>query len=527
VSLRWRSILVGGVSLVLLWVALANFVDPARRAGSALLPVAGLRLGLDLRGGIHWVLGPRLEAAVEKELEHLRAVVAGQLEEKEIVPARLAVDAAAGRLLIEAGSDEDLAVVRTLVGEIEVFQVAEVSGRSLALALTPEWQREVRETGMLQALEVLRRRIDDPATGIPESVVTRQGQDRILVQIPGVDEVPKDILDTTGFLEFKIVLDTAPSEELLRARHPDGLPPETEVLLERDRETERVIGAYLVPAAAALTGDYLDDARPNFDQRRQRWIVEFTWKSEGGRIFGELSEKNVGKQLAIVLDDEVYSAPVIQERIGMRGQISGRFSSKQAADLSVILRAGSLPIPVVIEEERNIGPALGADSIRRGTWASLLGFGLVMLFAVVYYRFSGVYAALVLLLNAILIVALMSLTGATLTLPGIAGIVLTVGMAVDANVIIYERIREELRLGKTPRGAIAAGFSRSVWTVLDANITTLIAAIILFEYGTGPIKGFAVTLSIGIVTTLFCAVVVTRLLFDLYPGARSVPTLSI
>ncbi len=526
-SLRWRTILVGGVCLLLLWFALANLIDPKRRAESALLPDAGMRLGLDLRGGIHWVLGPRLEAAVEKELEHLRGVIAGQLEEKKIVPARLVVDAGAGRLVIEAASDEDLAAVRTLLDEIEVFQVADASGRSLVLALTPEWQREVRETGMLQALEVLRRRIDDPATGIPESVVTRQGQDRILIQIPGVDEVPKDILDTTGFLEFKIVLDTAPSEELLRARYPDGVAPETEILLERDRETERVIGAYLVPVAAALTGDYLDDARPNFDQRRQRWIVEFTWKSEGGRIFGELSEKNIGKQLAIVLDDEVYSAPVIQERIGMRGQISGRFSSKQAADLSVILRAGSLPIPVVIEEERNIGPALGADSIRRGAWASLLGFGLVMLFAVVYYRFSGVYAAIVLLLNAILIVALMSLTGATLTLPGIAGIVLTVGMAVDANVIIFERIREELRLGKTPRASIAAGFSRSLWTVLDANITTLIAAIILFEYGTGPIKGFAVTLSIGILTTLFCAVVVTRLLFDLYPGARSVPTLSI
>ena len=525
-SLRWRAIAVGGVCLVLLWVALANFIDPARRAGSPLLPDAGMRLGLDLRGGIHWVLGPRLEAAVEKELEHLRGVIQRELEEeKKIVPARLAVDG--GRLQIEAASDGDLAVVREVVGEIEVLQVAESSGLGLALALTPEWQREVRETGMLQALEVLRRRIDDPATGIPESVVTRQGNERILVQIPGVENVPEGILKTTGFLEFKMVLESAQNEELLRARHPDALPADTEILLERDRETERVIGAYLVPVAAALTGDYLDDARPNFDQRRQRWIVEFTWKSEGGRIFGELSEANVGKQLAIILDDEVYSAPVIQERIGMRGQISGRFSSKQAADLSVILRAGSLPIPVVIEEERNIGPALGADSIRRGAWASLLGFGLVMLFAVVYYRFSGLYAALVLLLNAIFIVALMSLTGATLTLPGIAGIVLTVGMAVDANVIIYERIREELRAGKTPRAAVAAGFSRSLWTVLDANITTLIAAIILYEYGTGPIKGFAVTLSIGILTTVFCAVVVTRLLFDLYPGTRSVPTLSI
>jgi preprotein translocase subunit SecD len=525
VSLRWRATLVGALCLVMLWIALANFVDPKRRAESALLPDAGMRLGLDLRGGIHWVLGPRLEAAVEKELAHLRDVIARQLEDQKISPARLAVDGS--RLTVEAANDADLDAVRAALAEIEVLRAAESSGRSFTLELTPEWQREVRETGMLQALEVLRRRIDDPATGIPESVVTRQGQDRILVQIPGVEHVPEGILKTTGFLEFKIVIEMAQSEELLRARHPDALPPETEILVERDRESGRAIGAYLVPVAAALTGDYLEDARPNFDQRRQRWIVEFTWKSEGARIFSELTEANKGKQLAIILDDEVYSAPVIQERIGARGQITGRFSSKEAADLSVILRAGSLPIPVVIEEERNIGPALGADSIRQGTRASIVGFGLVMLFAVVYYRFSGIYAAVVLLLNAILIVALMSLTGATLTLPGIAGIVLTVGMAVDANVIIYERIREELRAGKTPRAAIAAGFSRSVYTVLDANVTTLIAAIILYEYGTGPIKGFAVTLSIGIVTTLFCAVVVTRLLFDLYPGTRSVPKLSI
>lgn len=524
-SLRWRATLVGAFCLVMLWFALANFVDPTRRTESALLPDAGMRLGLDLRGGIHWVLGPRLEAAVEKELGHLRDVIAHQLEEQKISPARLGVEGS--RLVIEAASDEDLAAVRAALSEIEVLRVTESSGRSLSLELTPEWQREVRETGMLQALEVLRRRIDDPATGIPESVVTRQGQDRILVQIPGVERVPEGILKTTGFLEFKIVIDMAQSEELLRARHPDGLPPETEILVERDRDTGRAIGAYLVPVAAALTGDYLEDARPNFDQRRQRWIVEFTWKSEGARVFSELTEANKGKQLAIILDDEVYSAPVIQERIGARGQITGRFSSKQAADLSVILRAGSLPIPVVIEEERNIGPALGADSIRLGLRASLLGIGLVMLFAVVYYRLSGVYAALSLFLNGIMIVAIMSLAGATLTLPGIAGVVLTVGMAVDANVIIFERIREELRAGKTPRAAIAAGFSRSLWTVLDANITTLIAAIILYEYGTGPIKGFAVTLSIGILTTVFCAVIVSRLLFDLYPGTRSVAKLSI
>jgi preprotein translocase subunit SecD len=301
--------------------------------------------------------------------------------------------------------------------------------------------------------------------------------------------VPKGILKTTGFLEFKIVEDHDQTEELLRARHPE-LPEGSEVLFERDRETDRVLGAYLVPRAAALTGDYLADARPSFDQRRQRWVVEFTFKPEGGRLFGDLTGAHVGEQLAI-------------------------------------LRAGSLPIPVVIEEERTIGPALGADSIRQGLQASVLGLVVVVLFAGVYYRFSGVYAAASLLTNLLLLVGIMSLTGATLTLPGIAGVVLTVGMAIDANVIIFERIREELRQGKTPRAAIATGFSKARWTVLDANITTLITAIILYEYGTGPIKGFAVTLSIGILTSVFTALIITRLLFDLYPGQRNVASLSI
>ena len=319
----------------------------------------------------------------------------------------------------------------------------------------------------------------------------------------------------------------AETEALLSARYPEGLPEASEILFERDRETDRILKAYLVPKLAAITGDYLDDARQNFDQRNQGWVVEFTFKPEGGRRFGELSEANVGEQLAIVLDGRIYSAPVIQTRISMRGQITGRFSSQQAKDLAVILRAGSLPIPVVIEEERTVGPALGADSIRSGLRASILGLVAVLLFTIVYYRLSGVYSSIALLANLVMLFGVMSLAGATLTLPGIAGVVLTVGMAIDANVIIFERIREELRQGKTPRAAIATGFSKARWTVLDANITTLITAIILYEFGSGPVKGFAVTLSIGILTSVFAALVITRLLFEVYPGTRNVAKLSI
>jgi preprotein translocase subunit SecD len=287
-----------------------------------------------------------------------------------------------------------------------------------------------------------------------------------------------------------------------------------------------VTHVFLVRKAADLTGDYLEDARVTYD-RQQRPVVSFTFNSDGAQTFATLTEKNVGKALAIVLDKQVYSAPVIRERIGGQGQIEGRFNTQQATDLAVVLRSGSLSIPVAVEQERTIGPALGADSIHRGLLASLLAVALVITFASVYYRLSGVYASVALLTNLVMLIGIMSLFRATLTMPGIAGLVLTVGMAIDANVIIFERIREELRGGKTPRAAIAAGFNKAWWTVFDANLTTLISAFVLFEFGTGPVKGFAVTLCIGILTSVFTAMVVTRLLYAVYPGERRVAELSI
>ena len=264
----------------------------------------------------------------------------------------------------------------------------------------------------------------------------------------------------------------------------------------------------------------------NYDPQ-QRPLVNFQFNPEGGRIFGDLTEKSIGRLLAIILDGNVYSAPVIRSRISTRGQITGRYTVQQAADLAVVLRAGALSVPVIIEEERTVGPALGQDSIDSGTQASVAGLFLVLCFASLYYRISGLYASLALVFNLVILMGVMSLFEATLTLPGIAGLVLTVGMAVDANVIIFERIREELRGGKMPRAAVATGFNKATWTVLDANLTTLFTALILFEFGTGPIKGFAVTLSIGIVTSVFSALVLTRTLFQIYPGTRTVPQLSI
>ena len=284
--------------------------------------------------------------------------------------------------------------------------------------------------------------------------------------------------------------------------------------------------AYLLDKQPALTGDKLTDARVGFD-RQNRPIVEFAFDEEGGRIFGDVTGANIGSQLAIVLDNRVYSAPNIRSRIANRGQIEGRFSPQEAADLAVVLRSGSLPIPVEIAEERTVGPQLGADSIASGMRASLLSLALVIGFCVIYYRLSGVYASIALLCNLTLLVGLMSLFDATLTLPGIAGIVLTVGMAVDSNVIIFERIREELRAQKTPRGAIRTGFDKAFSPIVDANVATMITALVLYEYGTGPIKGFAVSLSIGLVTSVFAALVLTRLCFAVYPGDRPVQTLSI
>jgi len=523
VSLRARIIAVVAAVLWLGWFVLGSFYDDATRKAAWWLPENALRLGLDLQGGVHIVIGPDLTVATEHELSAIEDGFTRGLERDKVTGVRFV--RSGQELRIQPAAPADAAAVRKLAEDDSRFTLRE-DGADLVLSLTPEWGADVRERAMLQALEVLRRRIDDPQTGIPESVVTRQGRDRILIEIPGVDRVP-DIFRKTGFLEFKIVQDAAPSDELLQTKYKDGLPPGTEIAVEKERKTERVIGAYLVPVDADINGDFLTDAQVQFDNRINEWQVRFTWNPEGGQIFGELTEKNKGKPLAIILDDHVYSAPVIRDRISREGTITGRFSSEEARDLAIVLRAGALPIPVKIEEERTIGPALGADSIRRGIWASVVSFVLVVALTIGYYRLSGLYASVTLIVNMVSLVGLMALFQGTLTMPGIAGLVLTVGMAVDANVIIFERIREEMRAGRTPRASIAAGFQKAGRTILDANVTNMITAVVLFEYGTGPIKGFAVTLSVGILTSVFAALVVTRILYELYPGNRPVTDLSV
>jgi preprotein translocase subunit SecD len=527
-AFRWRVLGVVALILVLGWYAVASFVPAEVRRRSPFLPDQAIRLGLDLQGGIHWVLSPDLGVAIEHELDVLRAGVRDGLEESHVKPVRITVENQ--RLVVEAAKPEDLDAIREAARKTQVLREVDRSGTTLSFALTDHWTREVRERAIAQMLEVLRRRVDDPIQGVQESIVTRQGSDRVLIQIPGGQldrEQARNLLRQTGFLEFKLVLDQAPTEELLRKKHPNGLPADTTIVFEKEKGTERVLAAYLVPKSPDLTGDFLTDARSSLDNR-YGWIVNFSFNSEGAKRFGKLTGDNVGKQLAILLDGQVYSAPTLNQRIGGgRGFIHGRFASQDAADLAVILRAGSLPIPVKIEEERTIGPALGADSIRRGIQASVASLIAVFVFAVVYYRLSGVYATIAIVIGMIVIVGLMAMSGATLTMPGIAGLVLTVGMAIDGNVMIFERIREELRRGKSPRAAIRAGFSRALSPILDGHITTMITALVLYQYGTGPIKGFAVSLAIGLLGTVFQAVVVNRMLFAIYPGDRPVAELSI
>jgi len=526
---RWRVGLIVALVLLFTHYAASNFVPKETRIHSPLLPDEGLRLGLDLQGGIHWVLGVKLEEAEKQELEFLRGNLETVSKDDGYAPKSSKVDGI--RLIVAGENAADAEKIHEWASKTGELEKVAGDGSDLEFALTKHAVTNVRKRGMDQVLEVLRRRIEDPVKGVQDSVVTRQGDDRVLVQIPGgnVDrERAREMLRVTGFLEFKMVRDSAATEELLRAnpKYKDGLPPDTMVVTERDKETDRVLQAYLLPVQAAVTGDKLSDARVDFD-RQGRPVVAFAFNDEGAKIFGEVTGSNIGQRLAIVLDQRVYSAPVVRSRIMGRGQIEGRFSPQEAADLAVVLRSGSLPIPVQIEEERTIGPALGADSIRHGAQASIASLIAVLVFALVYYRMSGLYATIAISVGMIMIVGLMSMTGATLTMPGIAGLVLTVGMAIDGNVMIFERIREELRRGKTPRASIRAGFSRALPPILDGHITTMITAIVLYEYGTGPIKGFAVSLAIGLVGTVFQALVINRMLYEIYPGNRPVTTLSI
>jgi preprotein translocase subunit SecD len=412
--------------------------------------------------------------------------------------------------------------------DIEVASSTASEGReTVTLRMNEKRSNEIKKLAVEQSLETIRNRVDQ--FGISEPEIIPQGEDRIIIQLPGVKDAQraKNLIGRTALLEFKLVDEDHSLEDALRGNIPEG----SMILYESrlDRESGRRIDTpLLLKSATMMTGESLETAKVQISDRFGEPNVAIKFNSQGAKEFERITGENVKKRLAIILDGVVHSAPVIQERIsGGRAQITGSFTMDEARDLAIVLRAGALPAPVKILEERTVGPSLGQDSIDQGMRSILIGGLLVILFMAIYYKGSGMVADFAVILNILIILGALVAFRATLTLPGIAGIVLVIGMAVDANVLILERAREELRTGKTPRAAVEAGYAKAFLTILDSNVTTLIAALFLFGFGTGPIKGFAVTLSIGIVVSMFTAIFVTRIIFDYFVWNRKIQTISI
>jgi len=516
-KLTWRWVLIGVVTAFGVY---------------SMWPTSKIKLGLDLRGGIHLVLQVNTDDAVRAEVDDAMERVRGELSEKGFPPVSMTrlAEGEVGFRFKPAPNTPDDVLRDVLDARLPDFKVSR--GVEVTATLKPEVVRAVRDMAVRQGLETIRNRVDQ--FGVAEPTIQRQGieGDRIVVQLPGVDDPGrvKDLIRSTAFLEIKPVVAVAPTREALLAARGGVVPDDSEVVPGDVEDLQgRVTGReyYLLKKASVITGRDLRNARRSQDQYNQP-AVSFTLNPAGAKKFEAYTAAHIGDRMAIVLDNKVRSAPVIRGTISDSGIIEGNFTVASAEDLALVLRAGALPASITYLEERTVGPSLGRDSIVRGLRAGLAGLVLVMAFMLFYYRGAGINANVALVLNAVLLLGAMAAFKATLTLPGIAGIILTIGMAVDANVLIFERIREELALGKTVRSAVDLGFSRAFATIVDSNLTTLIAALFLFQFGTGPIKGFAVTLSIGIIISMFTAVFVSRTLFDWVLSRRGrVETLSI
>ncbi len=494
-----------------------------------LWPHKQINLGLDLQGGMHLVLEVDTAKAVDGQVERIMQEIRDRLRKERIRGTSL--DRIEGNKISATIRDPQIAEKfdALLTEDFEFLKrtpTMEGGASKMILQLQKSEAENIEKLAVDQALETIRNRIDQ--FGVAEPDIRRQGQKRILIQLPGIrdSDRAKDLIGRTALLEFKLVDDAKDVNAAIKGNVPAGR--EIRYRVDVEKETGKTIKVpLLLKKRTLLTGANLTNARVDFDQFNIPF-VSINFDKKGARDFERITGDNVNNRLAIVLDDTVASAPVIQEKIaGGQARITGNFTLEEAKDLAIVLRAGALPAPVNILEERTVGPSLGADSIHKGLVSMLIGGVLVVLFMIIYYKGAGVIADVALILNIILIAGGLAAAGATLTLPGIAGIILTIGMAVDANVIIFERIREELALGRTPRAAIDAGFDRATLTILDANVTTLIAAIVLFQFGTGPVKGFAVTLSLGVIASLFTALVLSRLIFDYILAGRKVKTLSI
>lgn len=526
-SILWRIVLLAVFSVIALALFLPSTPLSKRLPSFWADNVPKINLGLDLQGGMHLVLSVDQAKAVETHTQRLSGSVEDALKAKSIP--YYSVSRTGASAITVAYPDEKTKgeITKLMDDEFGVFGApADENGR-LLFNLSEEEVKRVKDAAVAQGLETIRNRIDK--FGVAEPIIQKQGEDEIVIQLPGLKDPARaiELIGKTAVLEFRLVDEsmdpfTAASQ---------GAPFGSEVLYQHavNPQTGQVEkNPYLVRKEPLLTGDALSDARVAFDSQYNEPYVSLTFDSNGARVFERVTSQNVGKRLAIVLDGNVHSAPQIREAIsGGKAQISGGFAYEEATDLAIVLRAGALPAPVNIIQNVTVGPTLGQDSIEAGINAGIFGTALVLIFMLVYYRFSGLIANIAITLNIIMLLGAMAWLNATLTLPGIAGIVLTIGMGVDSNVLIFERIKEELRTGRTPRSAVNAGYGHAWWTIVDSHVTTLITAAVLFQFGSGPIKGFAVTLSVGILINLFTSLIGTKVSFDIMNEKFRVKRLSI
>jgi preprotein translocase subunit SecD len=516
-----------------------------------------INLGLDLQGGLYMVLGIDFKKVYKDEVKNYMKKIEVTLKDEGVMSSigRLnTTDAEDPRHSILISNPNDISKAKEIIKEFFSFplRLTGEKGSEIELALGREFKKDIEDNAVKKSIEVIRNRIDE--FGVTEPEIVSQGSDRVVIQLPGVKDIEraKELIGKTAKLEFKMVNDdinptlmngwmTKSKEagidyvrgqafsvyvdkmnEFVRKDIPNGFELVFQKTLNKATNEVEQLTPFVVESGTNLTGDSLQDATVRVDQQNNQPYVSITFKAQGAKIFEKLTGDNVGKRMAIILDGNVYSAPVIQTKIGGgNAQITlgaGNYNDllKEARDLSLVLRAGALPVELEFQEQRIVGPSLGADSIERSRLAGLIGALLVFVFIMFYYKISGVLAITTLAMNVLFVLAFLVGLEATLTLPGIAGIALTVGMAIDANIIIYERIKEELAFGTPVREAVETGFSKAFWTILDANLTTAVAGLMLLNFGTGPIRGFAVTLIIGIVCTVYTAYFIGKIFFEYY-----------
>jgi preprotein translocase subunit SecD len=503
-NLRWKALVIVGVTAL----SIFSFYPPDQK----------IRLGLDLKGGVHLVMRVQTDDALRLETQTTADRLSEQLKTANIPTGGFSVAGSTSFSVTGIPAEQD-AAFRAALTEVEVNYDRSSGAGGYTFTLKPNIAVQLREDTVNQALQTIERRVNE--LGVAEPVIARHSAaDQILVQLPGVTDVnrAKEIIRSTALLELKQVEQGPfPDDASARQAYSGNVPPDLQILpgtIEGAPGQPASTGYYAVRRVAAVTGRDLRTARPTLDENN-RPAVSFSLNNEGARKFGIFTQANIGKQLAIVMDSRVISAPQIQSRIDDEGRITGTFTNQEAQDLSLVLRSGALPASLTYLEERTVGPSLGADSVRAGVTAALGGLLMVTLFMLFYYKLAGFNALVSITINLIMLLGLMAYVGATMTLPGIAGFILTIGMGVDSNVLIFERIKEEMASAKGVKQAVAAGFDRVLLTILDTHVASLISAAFLFQFGTGPIRGFAMTLTIGLLSNVFTAYFVSRTLFEL------------